>query len=220
MYIKNRYLSAIYKIALAACGIVGIQMQLSLFSGAANWGMFRYFTNLSNLLCVLYFLCAAVFLLTDKKRRSVFCPMLKSMVTMSITVTMLVAHFMLGNFTMNGTISPALLLLHYIVPSMTLLDWLLFDEKGLTKKLYPILGVIIPFVYFGYALIAAQTGTYQNGSRYPYPFIDVDNLGVLKVSLTVAALAAGFILLGYLFFLIDHGLARLYQNRKKPKTVS
>ena len=95
MYIKNRYVSVIYKLAIVICGVIGIQMQLSLFSGtAANWGMFRFFTNLSNLACILYFLTAALWLIFKKRDGgTTFCPVLKGIVMMSITVTMLIAQF-------------------------------------------------------------------------------------------------------------------------------
>lgn len=220
MYIKNRFLSVVYKFCISLCGIVGIQMQLSLFSGtAANWGMFRFFTNLSNLACVLYFLADAFYLLIQKKEEGItFCPVLKMIVMMSVTVTMLIAQFLLGNFHMNGAGSIALILLHRVVPPMAILDWLLFDKKGWMTKLSPVWGVTAPLVYFAYAVIAAQTeSSVQKGSRYPYPFMDIDKLGVPTVAVTVAALAAGFIVLGYLFYAVDHTLAKKAEHKRAAR---
>ena len=116
---------------------------------------------------------------------------------------------------------PALILLHRVVPCMTILDWLLFDEKGWMTKLSPLFGVVAPLVYFAYAVVAAQMGNVvQDGSRYPYPFIDVDKLGVFTVAKTVAVLLAGFIVLGYVFYAIDYALARFSKNQKLSKPVA
>lgn len=218
MYIKNRYISAVYKLAVSACGIIGIQLQLSLFSGSsANWEMFRFFTNLSNLACVLYFLIAAFWLIGGKTHdKTTFCPVFKSIIMMSIIVTMLVAQFMLSGFDMNGTQGTALILLHRVVPIMTVLDWLLFDQKGWMTKFSPLFGVSAPLVYFAYSLIAAATGSVlQDGSKYPYPFIDIDTLGVSTVALTVTAMVAGFIVLGYILYFIDYRLAKFSKKRDR-----
>lgn len=219
MYIKNRYISIAYKLIIAVCGIIGIQMQLSSFTGSTNWGMLRFFTNLSNLACVLYFLAAAVWLITEKRQyRTTFCPILKGIVTMSIVVTMLVAQFMLHNFNMNGTMGTALTLLHCVVPLMTVFDWLLFDKKGQITRLTPIFGLIAPLVYFACAVICAQSEELtENGSRYPYSFIDIDKLGIFKVSITVVLLVVGFTALGYLLFAIDHGLEHHFENHVGPE---
>ena len=201
------------------CGAIGIGAQMSLLSGDPNWGTFRYFTNLSNLACVLYFLVAALWLIFKKdNKNTTLYPTLKYIVMMSITVTMLVAQFMLSGFTMDGTMGFALILLHRVVPIMVILDWLLFDKKGLITKFAPILGVIAPLIYFAYAVIAAQFETVlQNDSRYPYPFIDIDKLGVSTVSTTVIMLLIGFIALGYIFYAVDYGLAKY--SRKRARSV-
>lgn len=210
MYIKNRYLSVLFKLILAGCGIVGIQLQLNLFSTDPNWGMFRYFTNLSNLLCVVYFIFAAFRILFSKDISATsLIPPLKFMTTMSITVTLLIAHFLLSDFTMDDSMAIALNLLHYVVPLLTLLDWLLFDHKGQSKKSYPLLALLPALFYYIYVLIASNFGApFAGNSRFPYPFLNTDSLGVGRVLFTVVVLFVGFTVLGYLFYLIDHLLAR------------
>lgn len=214
VYIKNRYLSVIFKLVIVLCGLTGLQMQLQLFSGNANWEMFRFFTNLSNLACVLYFLGASIWILTGKCHGSTtFLPALKGIVMMSITVTMLVARFMLGGFTMNGTMGSALILLHYIVPIMTISDWLFFDEKGLITKVSPVIWVAAPLVYLAYAILCTQIMKGLGYAiDYPYPFIDVDTLGVATVSLTIVALVVAFIALGYVYYGIDWFLSKVAQK--------
>ena len=54
----------------------------------------------------------------------------------------------------------------------------------------------------------AATGPGGHASRAPYPFLDVDSLGIPHVALNVTLLAAAILLLGYLAVLADHLLAR------------
>ncbi len=61
---------------------------------------------------------------------------------MGITVTWLVAHFILGSFTMGASLRVSIRLVHYVVPIMTLLDWLLFDEKGRMRATSPLLWTV------------------------------------------------------------------------------
>jgi hypothetical protein len=136
-------------------------------------------------------------------------PHLKGIVMMSITVTLLVAHFLLTGFTMGGSIAFSVNLLHYVVPIMTIFDWILFDRKGLIKKLSPVIWLVMPLVYLLYAMIAAQVGEGIGiGSRYPYPFLDVDTLGVPVVAVTVAILIGVFLILGYVYYFIDYSLEK------------
>lgn len=70
-------------------------------------------------------------------------------------------------------------------------------------------------------MIAARTGDGigYGGSRYPYPFMDVDKLGWGTVLLTVLVLTVFFIALGYIWVLIDKGLAKAAYRKKEVKKV-
>ncbi len=216
MRIKNKALSVGYKLALALVGLACLLVQAGVLRGEFDLSMFRFFTLQSNLLCVIYFTCDAVWLLRDKARAGgdVWRPTLKGIQMMGITVTWLVAHFLLPGFTMGGVDALAVTGLHYVVPIMTILDWLLFDKKGWMRPYSPLLWTAFPLLYFGYAMLAARVGDGigYGGSRYPYPFIDVDKLGWPTVLLTTAALVTFFIALGYLFYFIDRTLKRLEKN--------
>lgn len=132
---------------------------------------------------------------------------------MGLTVTCLVAYFLLegGLREGDGSYSADLLALHSIVPLGSVLDWLLRDEKGAVGAAEPLEWTVFPLAYFAYTLFSVNVlGVRMGGvkSRYPYPFIDVDKLGVKRVASTVAALLAAFVTLGYGFVGIDSLLAR------------
>lgn len=212
MHVKNKPLSIAYKLILAAGAAAGVLIQLGVFEGSFRPGMFRYFTVLSNTLSVVYFAGAVAFLWRGYSReRTTWLPTLKGIALMSTTVTMLVAHFMLRlSFSPGSLFGLSVIVAHYAVPLMAIGDWLLFDRKGLMKPASPLIWMSGPAAYFIYAMIAARIGEGIGfNSRYPYPFMDVDNIGLGRVLFTAAVLTAGFLLLGYIFFGLDKLFSRL-----------
>ncbi len=217
MRIISKTLSVTFKLLLVLVGIYGLLIGFGVFEGRFNLSRLHYFTVLSNLLCVAYFTADIAYILKNGED-AVWFPALKGIATMAITVTLLVAHFVLGmRFTMAGSASPTLIIMHYAVPLMTIADWLLFDVKGQIKLSSPLVWTIGPLIYFAYAMIAARIGDGigYGGSRYPYPFLDVDTLGWGRVLLTVLALVAFFVALGYAYYGVDYGLFKLGKRREK-----
>ena len=91
------------------------------------------FTNISNLAAWIYFLCAVIRLLmrSEVEGYEPFVPVCKYIVTISLLVTMIIAHVLLFDaMVQNGHVVWHLVVMHYVSPIMTLLDWLFFDEKG------------------------------------------------------------------------------------------
>lgn len=202
----KKKLSLIYRILIVVIGLYGLY--LNLFSNHSSiFELLHYFTILSNILVVGLF----IFLITKYKNNKHY-PKIKGAITMSITVTFLIFHFMLRPtlFNMTGSYSIyslANLTMHYIVPIMTILDWILFDKKGEYNKTDPLLWLIIPFVYFIIMSVNGALGyTFASGSHYPYFFMDFDVLGI-KVLLYVLVIIVAFTILGYIYYGIDKLLA-------------
>ncbi len=208
MYIKSKALGLLWKSAIVVCAFIGVGLQIGIFRGEMNVSSLRYFTNLSNLLCMLYFLIDAIYLVAwrDNDGSKSWCFPLKGIAMMGITVTWLVAHFMLGDFNMGASMRVSIRLVHYVVPIMTILDWLLFDGKGRMGATSPLLWATFPLAYFVVVmLLAAFTSATP---FYPYPFMNVATQGLQRVLVTVALMTAFFITLGYVFVLIDRLLTK------------
>lgn len=80
--------------------------------------------------------------------------------------------------------------LHSAVPLLTLGWWLAFAQGGLTRRDLPAL-LIWPAAYAAYALLRGHLTGF-----WPYPFLDADALGWLRVAVNTGGLVAGFALLG------------------------
>ena len=217
MYIKNRISSICYKLILSVLCLFGLLLNFGVFNGEFNIHVLRYFTVLSNFLCLVYFIFDLIYLKKNFHDITIttWNPTLKGIATMSITVTLLVAHFILGGgrFIAGTTMGISMLMSHYIVPIMMIADWLLFDKKGYIKKISPIVWTSGPIIYFFYTMTAAQFG-----GIYTYPFIDVDALGWNRVLLNVSVLTVFFIALGYVFFAIERILIKLDERLCKART--
>ena len=137
---SGRFLSGIYKRLLALCAAIGLIWQLGLFSGAPRWGALRYFT-----------VDEYAVLLRGKNWWS----LIKGGLTMAAVASGLVAYFVLGQspLALLRTGAVASLLLHYAVPLLTVLDWLLFDRKGSFRPTDPLVWAVFPNVYFLYATV-------------------------------------------------------------------
>ena len=145
------------------------------------------------------------------RERTAFCPVLKGMAVMGLTVTMLTVIFVLRSGVRFDSFAGASLLgLHFVIPFLALADWLL-DEPGRIRPFYPFIWAGAPLVYACWALLAPLCGSgrglgaaYAHGSRYPYPFLDVEALGAGRVALNCLEISAVFFLLSYAFVLLDH----------------
>lgn len=208
MRINNPFLSVSFKILLSVTAILGVLIQCGVFDGELHFSVFNYYTLLSNVLCAVYFGAAMVY---EVRKQDTLLPALKGAIVLAITVTGLVYHFMLsGSFQMQGTMALSNILLHYVVPVMAVLDWLVFDRKGRYTWKSPLMWVLLPLVYFAYAMLRVALGATlgYDGNRYPYPFLDTDALGWGQVIIHVLVMGLSFIALGYVFFAADHFLAR------------
>jgi len=216
MSIQNRICTLVFRfVMLIGCGF-GLSVFLGIPEGHLRLSTLIYYTNLSNLICFIFYILLAAKTILDIRRDGIkgtttLLPHFKGAFVLMITITFLVYHIMLSGsgFTMTGNISlqfdMANILLHYIVPIMVILDWFMFDKKNVFRWFDPLLWLIIPFLYFVFALIRAEFGGLLAGrnTRYPYFFIDVDALGWQGVITYVAIITIAFTALGYLFFLLD-----------------
>lgn len=202
--IKNKILSYILKVFIIIIGSYGVFLNVYT-NNTFNIGVCRYYTILSNILCIIFIIITLIKMIKKDKLSNNFYRV-KTCVTFCITVTFLVYHFLLRKqFAMvdaSAYSSVANTIVHYIVPICMILDNILFDDKTTYKKYEPILWLIIPIIYFILSCIFAYIlpPFEYASSRYPYYFIDIDNLGIFKVLLNVLLLCGAFTFLGYIYY--------------------
>ncbi|MGU8655084.1 Pr6Pr family membrane protein [Clostridium perfringens] len=228
MFIKNKLISVLYKLIIIIICSYGIFIEIGIFDGKVNFKIFNYFTIWSNILVLLYLICSIVWIIkyNNTKKNNTFLPSLKGAITLNIVITFLVYNFILtkSNFDMKIANSYNMFIankiVHYIVPVMMILDYLLFDNKGEYKKIYPVYWISIPYIYLFYVFIMIKLGNDVGiNSKYPYPFLNIELLGNSKVFISIIYFNIAFILLGYLIFILDKLFSKGYYFFSKSKNV-
>lgn len=181
-------------------------------------GFFVYYTHLSNLLVLAYQLALGI--AGHDPSCGVFrwlsAPVTALSVTLCIYVTHLLYAFVLipaakrsGDADwLRGRYSFANLCVRYVTPGLTVLQWLLWQDKtGLTLR-HAACWLVLPLAYFAFVMLRARTGQPIGFSQklYPYPFLDYPRLGAKRFWLYVSAILTFFFLLGCAFVWLAHRL--------------
>lgn len=181
-----------------------------------------YFTIQSNVIVFAYY-AGALYWMVRRGIPDAPAPRLRGAVTTWILTTALVSHVLLneGASPLPGLIdadpaqalaNQSLFLLHYVVPGMVLVDWLLFGPRRAVRWRDGLLWLIYPAAYAVVTLSRAVAFP-TIADRFPYPFLNIDVLGLggavlgmAQVVAVIAVIAAGVIGLDRLSAAIGDGL--------------
>ena len=194
--------------ALAAWSGLVIQLWILLTSGQfalpvhAVWRFFAFFTILTNILVAVV---STVSVLAPRSAAGRFVDgaNMRAALLLYIGAVGIVYHLLLaGLWAPEGWQLLADRLLHTVTPAMVALGWLAFDDKrGLSFKALPAY-LVYPVGYTGYALARGVADGF-----YPYPFIDVTQIGYAGAFANIAGLAACFVAGGALIIMIGKTLS-------------
>ncbi|MEQ9507029.1 MAG: Pr6Pr family membrane protein [Hyphomonas sp.] len=194
--------------ALAAWTGLGIQLWLLLSDsdfGSPVWAIWRflaYFTILTNVLVAVTASASAI-APASALGRFVATAQARAAVLLYIAVVAIVYHLVLAEtWEPMGLQLTADQLLHTAIPALVALGWVFFDNKrGLSFSALPAM-LVFPV---GYALYALVRGGFDG--FYPYPFIDVSEIGYARVLMNVAGLAGAFLAGGVVVIALGRMLA-------------
>ena len=166
--------------------------------GATVWAMLLYFTVIANLVVAITLTGVAL------GSRACASPRLLGAITMAILLVGIVYALLLkGMLELSGGAALADVLLHTLIPAAVPIYWLCFVPKGGLRRHDPWLWAIVPGAYFAYAL---ARGVLQG--PYAYPFMNVARIGWPRTVLNGLAIAAGFLVAGFVMLWLDRRLSR------------
>lgn len=149
--------------------------------------LLTFFTIIGNTSVALYFTQAvfnfknAFFQLFSKKIASIF-------IVSYITIVCLGYHSLLQDvWKPQGFQYVVDRFLHLIIPLYFLAYWLIFEAKKTHKWHIVPQSIVVPLIYFIYVLFFGEIF-----KKYPYPFLDINELGYLKVIVTALVLGLVF----------------------------
>jgi hypothetical protein len=169
-------------------------------AAARFFNTFTFFTIQSNLLVGV----AALLLALRLERSSTAFTVLRLCGLTAITVTGIVFHAVLSKtLDLAGWASLGNELVHTVVPIMAVIGWLLAGPRGLIGKRTVWLSLIFPACWLAFTLIRGAIAHW-----YPYPFIDVTQLGYFRAALNCVWVALLLLGLSVGARLLDERLGR------------
>ena len=140
-----------------------------------------------------------------------------------ILLTMTVYHFILIPYALKVNPYQSLgvtdVIFHYVIPFLTLFDWILFDEKKSFSWYDPILWTVLPYLYIIFVFIQSRFDIVDrisaNMNRYIYAFLDIGLLGSVKVLFNIFLLTVAFVIVGYCLVILDCIKLNISNDKKK-----
>lgn len=162
-----------------------------------------YFTILTNLLVAIS--TTTVWLTPESSLAAFFSkPVVSTGIGLYIIIVVLVYNFVLRHLWQpEGIALIADETLHSLIPALYLLYWIVFVQKGSLRWNDALLWLIYPFLYL---VVSLLRGPYAN--FYPYPFIDVNELGYLKVFVNSGWMLLAFVIIGSFLIITDRLMRR------------
>ncbi len=162
-----------------------------------------YFTVLTNLFVALALLLPLV-APDSTLGRFAARPMVQGCAVASILVVGIVYHLLLRHvWAPQGMQWIADMLLHYVMPILFFLHWLLVLPSHRLPWWAPLVWCLYPVGYLAYALLRGQVL-----QSYPYPFIDVLAIGYGQALLNALGLLVCFVVLGLILVAVSNARAR------------
>lgn len=154
---------------------------------------FSYFTILTNILVALYFTYQAI---AKKNEKHIFNrPATLTAITVYITVVGLVYQVVLRNaWQPTGLQKIVDELLHTIIPVLVIIYWLLYEQKSVLRHRIMAKFLLYPLMYLTFILVRGQLSGF-----YPYPFINVSELGWSQSLINIVALFGVFFILAIFY---------------------
>ncbi|WLH66014.1 Pr6Pr family membrane protein [Pseudomonas sp. FP2300] len=179
------------------------ELDASLLGGLVNF--FSFFTVLTNTL-VAVVLTWELNPRQSPARRWFLWPSVRSGIAASIALVSLAYNLLLRHLWQpEGWQFVADELLHDVMPLLYIVYWWLYVPKGTLRLGHIGLWMIYPLVYFAYVLLRGDLL-----AAYPYPFIDVANLGYPQVFINAGGILAGFVGIALAVVGVDRWLGRTH----------
>ena len=167
--------------------------------------MILYFTIISNLAVFLFYLVTLILYLTKKLKRGNIYHLIKGMVTIDITLTLVVYNLLLRDVAFYQNHVLACTVVHLITPALVMLDYVIFSEKGNIKMRYPIYWSLSVFGYGAFCYIyEAFGGKLLDGADCPYYYMDVSKYGFIGVTIFSITMMTAFLAYGYIVLYLDN----------------
>jgi hypothetical protein len=182
---------ALFRFWFALLGFVAVLFQflhlMQNVPGAKAGNYFSYFTIESNIIAFMTLGIAGWFAWKGESPR--WLELLRGAATVYMTITGITYSLLLSDIDVNTPIPWINVVLHYTVPTIIVIDWLVDLPKTRIPIETSLLWLAFPLLYLVYSLVRGPIVGW-----YPYPFLDpraggYGTVAVMSVAIAVAAFA-------------------------------
>ncbi len=199
--ISRQTVLATYRTVLALLVVIALSYQYGLTRPSIPLNFFSYFTNLSNLFAAIM-LAASAFQLLRNKEPSPSTDLVRGMSVVNMTVVGIVFAVLLRDVDLGSLLPWVNFVLHYVMPLVVVLDWLLLPPSTKFTMRQGLLCLLFPLLYLAYVIVRGASVNW-----YPYPFLNPANVGGYGgVALYVAGITVVFLLSTWLLLALGNRL--------------
>jgi len=196
----------IIKLLIIVLANIFIINRLDILNKKFNINVFFFFTNLTIIIAMFYYLFELVFV-----------PFLeiKLAIVLYIFLVMIIYNFILvpkakKDKANHDFYSVYDIIAHIIIPILILIDWIFLTKSKHISKLVLLMFSIYPILYSLIVFIKAEKKLGKpfkhSNNHYPYFFFEIDKYGVKKIMVNLLVLIILMLLIGYIFLLINNYL--------------
>ena len=224
MRIKWKPLSIIWKALIIYVVVQGILTGSGYRSGTVELRFFISFPNVVCIAALLYYVAAFAWLIWYAwvPERVTFFPLLKHLVLISSIGSFMLIHYLLEDINrVRVSFGDYAFFLYYVLPLMMLLDWFLFDEKGIWEPWEPYVWLVAPFGYLASVLVSVEVFhstlyAMPGEDPYPYVFIEPEIVGIGGLVIVASIIIMLYLVAGF----IGYGLDQMLRGRNTKKAAA
>ena len=231
MVSKRKKISIGLNFTISLAVLIGVLLS-AIFArrdGYSHWGRrLLYFTQQSNIwigvTCLVFAIASLIEIRRGQPCVKRYVYVLKYVFTVAITITGIIFCCLLAPFADYDVWSTGSVLVHVVVPILSVVDWFFCEAEFSLRKIHIFLTLVPPLLYFIVASILGVAGVdFGRGVTYPYIFMNynseegwfgITNNGIPKVGSAYWLLVvAGMVL----FFAWLYYYVKTKQQKAKEK---
>ena len=207
MRIQKSYVAGGYRLIIGLMALDALSAQFAVL-GQNAWRLFDTWTIL---LSAVYFCLMAVMTFggwRQSNRGRMLCPMLYGMIiTGNIGAMALWIVFHANGLPWLGGAYGGVFVLDFLVPILTVFDWLIFSRKGDFRVYYPLYWLTLPLIFMAGMIVTSQWLPASNPLRFPYEFLNYHVVGIDQMVWWGVIISVLMLALGYGIMVLDFAMS-------------
>lgn len=189
---------SVVRLGFAVLGLAAVVAQavINLDAGRSMTNFFSFFTVESNILAAVMLAVTSVIVLGGRSSERPTLTMWRGVATLAMVMTGIIYPALLRNVDVQTDQAWINSTLHYVMPVILLLDWIITPRTRVAIG-RAMIWLLLPLGYFAYSLIRGPIVGW-----YPYPFMNPETSSWGQVAINAVVIGIGIVVLAVLLAVI------------------